>query len=218
MPVIFPRAGFTMADHRLIRLLEKYQMTLEDVWRGAEHVRRRIATASFGTDGHQPSAGHLEESAEGAQRRADHTGDSDPVFIDDGTDAVPTRVARPPDAQGWVARIENTEVTLKRLLEGLRQDVKRLDPTLVDAVRNGEEKIMHQIDRLKGKISRAAVERSQILRRHEQDLVRFLAPAGNLQEREVSGIYFLASAGYELLDRLLPEIQTTGAEHRLVEY
>jgi bacillithiol synthase len=217
MPVIFPRAGFTLADQKLSRLLERYQIKLDEVWRGEEHLLRRIAAAAFGNDGRETAARRV-GTANTVQRRPNHAGDSDPVEIDEGRATVSTGVANPPDAESWVARIERTEVTLKRLLDGLRQDVKPLDPTLVDAVRNGEEKILYQIDRLKGKISRAAVERSQILRRHEQDLFRFLAPAGNLQEREVSGIYFLARAGYELLDRLLPEIETTRAEHRLIVY
>jgi bacillithiol synthase len=219
MPVIFPRAGFTLADHRLARLLEKYQMTLGDVWRGGEHLRRRIATASFGNDGHQRHADNLAPSEHTVGHRRIHTSEFDRVALAEGVgNTVSTGVDSSSDAEGWAARIEKTEVTLKLFLEGLRQDVKPLDPTLVDAIRNGEEKIMYQIDRLKGKISRAAIERSQILRRHEQNLTRFLAPAGNLQEREVSGIYFLARTGYEILDRLLTEIPTTGAEHRLIEY
>jgi bacillithiol synthase len=217
MPVIFPRAGFTLADHRLSRLLERYQINLEEVWRGEEHLQRRIAAAGLGSDGHQAPE-KLVRSADGVQGRLNHADNSDSVPRDEGRGPVSTGVASSPETEGWAARIERAEITLKRLLEGLRQDVKPLDPTLVDAVKNGEEKILYQVDRLKGKISRAAVERSQILRRHEQDLIRFLAPAGNLQEREVSGVYFLARTGYELLDRLLPEIQMTSAEHRLLVY
>jgi bacillithiol synthase len=217
MPVVFPRAGFTLADHRLSRLLERYQINLRDVWRGEEHLRRRIAAASSGSDGYQ-AVDKVAESADGVERRLNYTGDSDPVVTDEGKATVSTRVATSTAAEGWAARIERVEVTLRGLLDGLREDVKPLDPTLVDAVKTGEEKILYQIDRLRGKISRAAVERSQILQRHEQDLMHFLAPGGNLQERELSGIYFLARAGYDLLDRLLPEIQMTGAEHRLVIY
>ena len=47
MPVVFPRAGFTLADARTLRLLEKYRISVEDVWRGADALGRKIAVAGF---------------------------------------------------------------------------------------------------------------------------------------------------------------------------
>jgi bacillithiol biosynthesis cysteine-adding enzyme BshC len=42
-PVFFPRAGFTLVDHRIQRLLDKYRLSVEDVWLGEEHLSRKIA-------------------------------------------------------------------------------------------------------------------------------------------------------------------------------
>jgi uncharacterized protein YllA (UPF0747 family) len=172
MPVIFPRAGFTLVDRRVRRLMEKYRLGLEDVWKGEDHLSRKIAAAGFSEGG----------------------------------------------AEGWAERFDQTQEDLQKNLERLRKDVERLDPTLLDALKHTEEKIAYQMDRLKGKLSRAALERSGLLARHQQTLLRFLMPRKNLQEREVSGVYFLGCAGYELLDRLLGQIQTRSSDHQVVDY
>jgi bacillithiol biosynthesis cysteine-adding enzyme BshC len=167
-PIIFPRAGFTLVDRRIQRLMEKYALEVEDVWQGEEHLGRRIAGA---------------ESAE-----------------------------------GWSKRFDESEQELARLLARLRQNLETLDPTLLDALKNAEEKMRYQMERLRGKVSRAALERSELLSRHQQTLRRFLMPEKNLQERQVSGVYFLGRAGYELLPRLLGHVQTQSSDHQVLVY
>ncbi len=168
MPVVFPRAAFTLVDHRSHKLQEKYQIKLEDVWQGEEHLGRRIAAAGF--------------------------------------------------AQGWAERLDQSEQDLAALLGRLRADVETLDPTLLDTLKHAEEKMKFQMEKLRGKITRAAFERSELLERHKQALLRFLLPGKDLQERTVGGSYFLARAGYGLLDRLLERIQTNSSDHQLFEY
>ncbi len=167
-PVLFPRAAFTLFDRRVERVMEKYRLSLEDVWKGEEHLGRRIAAAAA--------------------------------------------------SEGWAERFEQSERELGALLERLRQDVQTIDSTLLDSLRNAEEKMRYQLDRLKGKLSRAALQRSDLLARHEQSLLRFLTPRQDLQEREVSGAYFLGRAGYELLDRLLGQVQTGSSDHQAFVY
>jgi hypothetical protein len=43
-------------------------------------------------------------------------------------------------------------------------------------------------------------------------------PRKELQEREVSGVYFLGRAGYELLERLLAQIQISCPDHQVLVY
>ncbi len=170
-PVIFPRAGFTLASRHEQRLLEKYHLAVEDVWQGEEHLRRMIATASD----------------------------------DRGTEK-------------WTSRMDEGEAEIKQLFDDLRDDVERMDPTLVEALRHTQEKMSYQLEKLRGKISRAAIGRSELLSRHERELARFFMPSGNLQEREVSGIQFLGQAGYELLDRLLEQIKPGCMDHQFFVY
>jgi len=166
MPIVFPRAGFTLVDRRTERLLEKYKLGVEDVWQGEEHLGHKIAAAGF--------------------------------------------------AEGWAERFAESEQEISRLLERLRQDLETLDPTLLDTLKNVEERMTHQIGRLRTKVSRAALERSGLLSRHQQLLLRFLLPEKDLQERQVSGVYFLGRAGYELLARFLSQIQTRSSDHQVL--
>lgn len=167
-PVVFPRGAFTLVDRRVRRLMEKYQLSLEDVWHGRENLNRKIAATGFSQGG----------------------------------------------AEGWSQRFDQSEKDLAGLLERLRRDIELLDPTLLDSLKHTEEKIRYQMERLRGKISRAALQRSELLGRHEETVLRFLTPRKDLQEREVSGIYFLGRAGYSLLDRLLAQIQTQSSDHQ----
>jgi bacillithiol synthase len=172
MPVIFPRAAFTLVDRRVHRLMEKYQVSVEDVWQGKEHLNRKIAAAGF---------------AEGG-------------------------------APGWSERFDEGERDLAALLERLRREIESLDPTLLDSLKHSEEKMKYQMEKLRGKISRAALQKSELLARHEESLLRFLTPRKDLQEREVSGIYFLGRAGYDLLDRLLEQTQVNSSDHQILIY
>jgi len=164
-PVVFPRASFTLVDHRIQRLLEKYHLSVEDVWLGEQHLASKVAVAGL--------------------------------------------------AEGWSERFTQAQQDMAGLLERLRGDIERLDPTLLEALQHAQEKILYQMDRLRGKVSRAGLARSDLLARHAQALARFLMPQKDLQERQVGGAYFLGRAGYELLPELLSQIQTDGPSHQV---
>jgi uncharacterized protein YllA (UPF0747 family) len=165
-PVFFPRAAFTLVDHRIERHLDKYRLSVEDVWLGEEHLSGKIAAVGL--------------------------------------------------AEGWSERFEQAQQDMAGLLTRLRGDIERLDPTLLEALQHTQEKILYQMDRLRGKVNRAGLARSELFSRHAQALTRFLMPQKDLQERRVGGAYFLGRAGYELLDRLLAQIKTDSPGHQVV--
>jgi uncharacterized protein YllA (UPF0747 family) len=121
-------------------------------------------------------------------------------------------------AEGWAARFDQTEQHLGQSLAQLRQELAGFDPTLVAALDGVREKMTYQLEKLKGKISRAAVARSAILARHQRALLSALLPQGELQERRNSGVYFLGRAGYALLETLLARISTDSSDHQVVSY
>jgi uncharacterized protein YllA (UPF0747 family) len=47
MPVLLPRAGFTMVDTKAQRLLKQYEIEVEDVWHGPQELRKRLSKASL---------------------------------------------------------------------------------------------------------------------------------------------------------------------------
>lgn len=168
MPVVFPRAAFTLTDTRTQRVLEKYGLSVDNVWQGEEALGRKIAASGF--------------------------------------------------SEGWDERFDTTEKEITRLLGALTKDIEALDPTLLDPLRSTEEKMRNQLEKLRGKLARAALQRSDILSKHQQALLGFLYPGQNLQEREISGIYFLARAGYGLLDQILEAIQVDSSEHQVLQF
>jgi bacillithiol synthase len=46
MPVMLPRAGFTLVDAKTNKLLRKYGLTLEDVWSGSQDLRHKMERRS----------------------------------------------------------------------------------------------------------------------------------------------------------------------------
>jgi len=46
MPAVLPRAGFTLLEPHVVRLLRKYGLSLRDVLRGRQHLRRRLERES----------------------------------------------------------------------------------------------------------------------------------------------------------------------------
>jgi bacillithiol synthase len=168
MPAVLPRSGFTLVDRRVERWMEKYQVGVDDVWQGKEHLSQRIASTAF--------------------------------------------------AEGWSERFDQTERDLTELLKGMRKDIEALDPTLLDALNHTEEKIQYQVEKLRGKLTRSALTRSEVLGRHEQALLRAILPEKELQERLVSGLYFLGRAGYGLLETLLQQIPANSSDHRIISF
>ncbi|HYL83170.1 MAG TPA: bacillithiol biosynthesis cysteine-adding enzyme BshC [Candidatus Angelobacter sp.] len=47
MPVMLPRSGFTLVDVKASKLLERYGLTVEEVWAGPQELRRKIEGASL---------------------------------------------------------------------------------------------------------------------------------------------------------------------------
>lgn len=167
-PVVFPRAGFTLLDSRTERLMEKYALSLDDVWQGEESLGQKIVAGGF--------------------------------------------------AEGWSERFDQSEQRLDQLLEGLQGDIEKLDPTLLDTLQHTKEKMKYQMERLRGKLTRAALGRSDVLTRHVQTLSRLIYPQKDLQERRVGGVYFLGRGGYELLEQLLSKVQTHSSDHQTVKF
>jgi hypothetical protein len=66
----------------------------------------------------------------------------------------------------------------------------------------------HALNSIGGLTQADGLARSELLPRPAQALTRFVMQQKDLQERRVGGTYFLGRAGYELLPRLLAQIQT----------
>ena len=135
-----------------------------------------------------------------------------------GEEHLSQKIAATGYAEGWSERFDQSERELEQLLTRLQGDIEKLDPTLLDTLQHAKEKMKYQMERMRGKLSRAALGRSDLLVRHVQALSRFLLPHKDLQERRVGGAYFLGRAGYGLLDRLLEHIQVRCSDHQTFRF
>jgi bacillithiol biosynthesis cysteine-adding enzyme BshC len=135
-----------------------------------------------------------------------------------GEEHLSQKIAAAGFAEGWSERFDQSERELAHILDRLQGDIEKLDPTLLDTLQHAKEKMKYQMERLRGKLTRAALSRSDLLVRHVQSLSRFLLPHKDLQERRVGGAYFLGRAGYELLDRVLAQIQVRCSDHQTLKY
>jgi bacillithiol synthase len=111
---------------------------------------------------------------------------------------------------GLSTQFEETEASLRGILQAYEEPLARLDSTLIEALRASERKMLHQIEQLKGKVARAENFRSGVLDRKERILIDSLYPGGSLQERTHCALPFIASLGPEFLDELTNVAGTPG--------
>ncbi len=162
---VLPRFSATLVEPRSARLLEKYHVTVRDVFSGEEHVRELLATCSL--------------------------------------------------PAGLQSSFEHAEQALSSSLQGIRDGLQTLDPTLVGAEERATSKMRYQLTRLRTRAARAELRRHEELSRHAAQLSHSLYPHKNLQERELAGIYFLARYGLGLLDELHTTMQTACLGHQI---
>lgn len=99
----------------------------------------------------------------------------------------------------------------------LRPRLDAVDATLIGALETSRQKILHQIETLKGKYVSAAARRDETLERHLQALVNSLFPEKKLQERLINYSTFLARYGPGITPRLIERLRLDTKEHQLVE-
>jgi bacillithiol synthase len=112
---------------------------------------------------------------------------------------------------------EDTKRSLESRLARIKEDLTKLDPTLVDAGDTAASKILYQLDKLHGQAARAELQKQDVVRRHAEALSQSLYPENGLQERGIAGVYFVARYGRELLEQLYDSLQTDCHDHQIVE-
>ncbi|MFY9562306.1 MAG: bacillithiol biosynthesis cysteine-adding enzyme BshC [Terriglobales bacterium] len=162
-----PRFSATLVEAKPQRLLERYRLTLSDLFHGPEKLRENLAARTL-----------------------------------------------PSDLQ---TRFAEAKAALEKSLGSIRESLARLDPTLVDAASNAEEKMKYQLAQLEARAARAEVQRNEVVTRHAESLSYALYPNKALQEREIAGVSFLARYGAGLLRDLYETIHTDCHDHQVVE-
>src|SRR5260370_8499745 len=85
-------------------------------------------------------------------------------------------------------------------LDDLQEQLRRVDPTLAEALEKGRRKINYQIDGLRTRFNRAQVGRDEAVHRQLQHAFDLLYPEKTLQERRIHTISIIAPHGRYVID------------------
>ena len=163
---ILPRLSATLVEPRIERLLAKYGLKLEDLFRGETGLRDLLAARSL-----------------------------------------------PPELR---RELDRAQQAVEQAMKQVSDSLQKLDPTLVEAATRAASKMRYQVSRLERRAAQAELRRTEILSRHATQIEDALYPKKELQEREIAGLYFYASQGPGLIDRLLALAEDRCPEHKVL--
>ena len=163
---ILPRSSLTMIERHTGRGLERYGLTLADLFAGPEAVLKRVVEEHLGAD----------------------TANS----------------------------FEKTEKSINSELDTLREQLRRIDPTLGDALETGRRKINYQLEGLRSRFHRAQMSRDEAAQRQLQRAFDQLYPNRELQERHINITSLLARHGRYVVEWIYNAINIGSNEHQIV--
>ncbi len=110
---------------------------------------------------------------------------------------------------------EEARATAVRL-EGLRAELAGFDLTLGEAMKRSAAKVAHQLEKIRRKTARAALQKTAEAEDQARHAFRLVCPERKLQERHYSFLPFLAWRGVPLLDGILSEMDAVKPAHEVL--
>jgi bacillithiol synthase len=102
-------------------------------------------------------------------------------------------------------------------LESLKPLLNSVDATLAGALDTSRQKVLHQLEGLKGKYINAVARRNETLDRHLDTICNSLFPEKKQQERVINIALFIARYGRAVLPALMERLSLEVREHQVVE-
>jgi bacillithiol biosynthesis cysteine-adding enzyme BshC len=133
-----------------------------------------------------------------------------------GIDHLRARVVTQYLGKETSAAFEHTTETFNQELDHLQEQLRRVDPTLAEALDKGRRKINYQIDGLRTRFNRAQVGRDEAVQRQLEHAVDLLYPQKALQERHVNISSFIARHGLYFVDWIFDAIELETRDHEVV--
>jgi bacillithiol biosynthesis cysteine-adding enzyme BshC len=133
-----------------------------------------------------------------------------------GPDHVTAKVVTRYLSKETAAAFEHTTETFNKELDDLQDQLRRVEPTLADALDKGRRKINYQIDGLRTRFNRAQVARDEAAQRQLEHAFDLLYPQKALQERHINVTSFIARHGLYFVDWIFDAIDLESTEHEVV--
>ena len=109
-----------------------------------------------------------------------------------------------------------TFLTVQESLEGIKQALRDIDPTLVGALENVSTKTLANIEGLKEKAIAAQKRQHEVSLRQIDKAASIVFPQSSFQERELNIVYFLNKYGMEFLRWLYGELKIDLFKHQVI--
>ena len=134
-----------------------------------------------------------------------------------GLDSVTARVVEEHLGAEAARAFDRADATVNQALEELREELRRFDPTLGDALEaSGKPKIAHQLAGLRSRFHRAQMSRDRAAYRQLERAATALYPEKTLQERHVNVTSLLARHGHYCVDWIFSAIDLGSVDHHIV--
>jgi uncharacterized protein YllA (UPF0747 family) len=102
-------------------------------------------------------------------------------------------------------------------LESLRPSLHAVDPTLIGALDNSRQKVLHQVETLRTKFVNAEARRNETLERQLDTVTNSIFPEKKLQERVINVTSFLVRYGMGFIHLLERELDLDSREHQVIQ-
>jgi bacillithiol biosynthesis cysteine-adding enzyme BshC len=133
-----------------------------------------------------------------------------------GVDHVVGRVVTEYLGKETSEAFDHTTKTFNDELDGLQEQLRRVDPTLAEALDKGRRKINYQIDGLRTRFQRAQLGRDKAVHRQIERAFDLLYPGKTLQERRINVTSMLSRHGRYVIDWIYGAIDLGSNDHQIV--
>ena len=133
-----------------------------------------------------------------------------------GVDHVVARVVAEYLGKETSEAFDHTTTTFNNELNNLQEELRRVDPTLAEALEKGRRKINYQIDGLRTRFQRAQMGRDEAVHRQIERAFDLLYPGKTLQERRINITSMLARHGRYMIDWIYGAIDLASNDHHIV--
>jgi bacillithiol biosynthesis cysteine-adding enzyme BshC len=134
----------------------------------------------------------------------------------EGLEPVIKRVVEEHLGAGTAKRFAETEESVNRELDRLRDELKTVDPTLASALDTGRKKMQYQLDGLRTRFVRAQIARDDAAHRQLQRAADQLYPNKDLQERHINVTSLLSRHGTYVIEWIFNAINLGSNDHQVV--